>query len=151
MRITIHIIKISLLITTLTTLNACDKEEIDSRDQYVGTWNYEQSGNYTFFQNGQGIGTIPTEENGVMVISKSGGNSLIIGEQKYIVNGSTLSSEPENITGTDNEVNFVGTTTNSGSLCINTITINSSTSGTWTSTNNATGTLSGSTTTILSK
>lgn len=146
-----RLLLISFLLVNLISLTSCEKEEIDPRDEYVGTWNYSRSGSLTFYHNGQSIGTSPINENGTMSISKSGENDLIIGGQTFTVSGTHLSSDPQSITRTNDGVNIVGTSTDNGTLGSNIITINSSITGTWNNSNGASGNFSGSMTITLTK
>jgi hypothetical protein len=130
------------------SLQSCSKDDVpqvaqDPRDQYVGTWNSISSGSLTLFQNGQSIGTIPVNENGPITISKSGSNSLIIGGKTYTVNGSNLTSPPTPFTENANGVVIVATENSNGTLGSNII-FNNTVTGTWNSTNGASGNLSGS-------
>lgn len=134
---------LSLGFVLLIIISSCKKEDTDVRDQYLGTWQYKQTGSLTLFQNGQSIGTIPIDENGTMDISKSGENDLLIGERIFTLNGNKLTSDPESITKTNNGVNIVGTAVYSGQLGSNIITINSTVTGSWSNSNGATGNLSG--------
>lgn len=142
---------IGLSIISLTSCNKDDDTMEDIRNQYVGTWNYIQSGSLTLYQNGQSIGTVPINENGSMSITKSGENDLIINGQRFTVSGTHLSSDPESITETTNGVNIVATSNSNGTLGSNIITINSSITGTWNNSNGDSGNLSGSMTTTLTK
>lgn len=136
-----------LVVLSFISLTSCsndDNETQDARDQYVGTWNLISSGSLTLFQNGQSIGTIPSNENGTVTISKSGSNALLIDGKTYIVNGTNLSSNPTPLTQTSNGVTMVGTELSNGTLGSNIITLNNSLTGTWNASNGASGNLSGS-------
>jgi hypothetical protein len=134
-------------------LSSCsnDDESQDIRDQYVGTWNYNALGSATLFQNGQSVGTVPLNETGTVSISKSGSSALIIDGKTYIVNGNNLSSNPTPITQTSDGVSIVGTELSDGTLGSNIIVLNSSLTGTWNTASGASGNLSGSGITTLTR
>ena len=130
------------------SLQSCSKDDDpqvaqDPRDQYVGTWSKVSTGSLTLFQNGQSVGTVPINENGPITISKSGSNSLIIDGKTYTVNGSNLTSPPTPFTENANGVVIVATENSNGTLGSNII-FNNTVTGTWNSTNGASGNLSGS-------
>jgi hypothetical protein len=135
------------------SLSSCsnDDESQDIRDQYVGTWNYNALGSATLFQNGQSVGTVPLNETGTVSISKSGSSALIIDGKTYIVNGNNLSSNPTPITQTSDGVSIVGTELSDGTLGSNIIVLNSSLTGTWNTASGASGNLSGSGITTLTR
>ena len=132
-----------LLFAGLIGFTGCKKENVDVRDQYVGTWQYKSVGSLTLYYNGESAGTVPIDETGTADISKSGDNDLIIDGQRFTVTGNNLTSNPESITETDNGVNIVGTATYSGQLGNNLITVNSSITGTWSNSDGYTGNFSG--------
>jgi hypothetical protein len=147
---------LTLLLVSLSfiSLSSCsnDENEVqDARDQYVGTWNSISSGSLTLFQNGQSIGTVPVNQTNTVSISKSGSNALLINETTYIVNGTNLSSNPQPLTQTSNGVNIVGTTVSNGTLGSNIITLNGAVTGTWNNSNGASGNLSGSVISTLTR
>lgn len=143
-----------LIGSSIISLTSCSKDDDtveDIRNQYVGTWNYTELGSLTLYHNGQNAGTVPIDTNGSMSITKSGENDLIINGKRFTVSGTHLSSDPESITETTDGVNIVATYTRNGTLGSNIITINSSITGTWNNSYGASGNLSGSTTTTLTK
>jgi hypothetical protein len=142
---------VSLSFISLSSCSNDDNEAQDARDQYVGTWNSVTSGSLTLFQNGQSIGTFPINETNTVSISKSGSNALIIDGKSYIVNGTNLSSNQEPLTETSNGVNIVGTTVSNGTLGSNIIILNDAVTGTWNNSNGASGNLSGSVITTLTR
>lgn len=142
---------VSLSFITLSSCSNDDNEAQDARDQYVGTWNSISSGSVTLFQNGQSVGTVPINETNTVSISKSGSNALLINETTYIVNGTNLSSNPQPLTETSNGVNIVGTTVSNGTLGSNIITLNGAVTGTWNNSNGASGNLSGSVISTLTR
>ena len=142
---------VSLSFISLSSCSNDDNEAQDARDQYVGTWNSISSGSLTLFQNGQSIGTAPLNETNTVSISKSGSNALLINGTTYIVNGTNLSSDPQPLTETSNGFNIVGTTVSNGTLGSNIITLNGAVTGTWNNSNGASGNLSGSVISTLTR
>lgn len=147
---------LTLLLVGLSfiSLSSCSNDEDgsqDARDQYVGTWRSNSSGSLTLYQNGQSVGTVPLNETSTVSISKSGSNALLIDGTSYIVNGNNLSSNPKPLTETSSGVNIVGTEVSNGTLGSNIITINNAVTGTWNNTNGASGNLSGSAITTLTR
>ena len=142
---------VSLSFISLSSCSNDDNEAQDARDQYVGTWNSISSGSVTLFQNGQSIETAPLNETNTVSISKSGSNALLINGTTYIVNGTNLSSDPQPLTETSNGFNIVGTTVSNGTLGSNIITLNGAVTGTWNNSNGASGNLSGSVITTLTR
>ncbi len=142
---------VGLLFVFLTGLTSCKKNDVDPRDQYVGTWQYKEIGSLTLYYAGESIGTVPIDEKGMSNIIESGESNLIIDSKSFTVNGNKLSSEPESVTETDNGVNIVGTAIYSGQLGESIITINSSITGTWSNSNGATGNFSGTSIKTLTK
>jgi hypothetical protein len=142
---------VGLLVVSLSSCSSDDGATQDPRDQYVGTWSFNETGSVTLFQNGQSIGTGPINESGTVVISKSGENALSIRGTNFIVNGTNLSSNPENFSDTTDGINIVGTATYSGTLGSNLITINNSIVGTWNTSGNLSGNLSGTSVTTLTR
>lgn len=137
------------------SLQSCSKDDDaqviqDARDQYVGTWNSISTGNITFFQNGQSVGTAPINNSGPVTISKSGSNSLLIDGKIYIVNGNNLTSNPTPITDNTSGVTTIATENSNGTLGSNII-LNNTITGTWNNTNGASGNLSGSGITTLTR
>lgn len=132
-----------VLFLSLAGVTSCKKDNVDVRDQYVGTWQYKQTGSLTLFQNGQSIGTVPIDEKGTSYISKSGKSDLLIDQQVFSLNGTKLTSDPESITQTGSGVNMVGTAVYSGQLGSSILTINSSITGTWSNNNGGAGNFSG--------
>ncbi|MGI6479648.1 MAG: hypothetical protein ACOX0M_09440 [Salinivirgaceae bacterium] len=146
----------SLLLLGVATLSGCKKEKeevkVDKRDQYVGTWNYTQTGSMTLYHNGEAVYTVPMDGSGTMSITKSGENDLIIDGVKFTVNGNNLTAPTQSLTDASDGFNYVATiTTDNGTLAPNVITINNSITGTWNNSDGDTGNLSGTLTTILTK
>lgn len=137
------------------SLQSCSKDDDpqvaqDPRDQYVGTWSKISTGSLTLFQNGQSVGTVPINDNGPVTISKSGSNSLIIDGKTYTVSGSNLTSSPTPVTENANGVVIIATENSNGTLGSNII-LNNSVTGTWNNSNGASGNLSGSYATTLTR
>jgi hypothetical protein len=149
----IKFLTILLVSLSLISLSSCSTDDgsQDIRDQYVGTWNSVSSGSLTLFQNGQSIGTVPINETNTVAISKSGSNALLIDGKSYIVNGTNLSSNPTPVTQTSSGVNIVGTEVSDGTLGSSIISLNNAITGTWNETNGASGNLSGSVITTLTR
>lgn len=145
------VIFISFLFINLFSITSCiyDDDDIDIRDQYVGTWKFNINGSLTVYHNSESS-TSPINHSGTTTISKSGKNHLIIEGKEYLVDGTHLSSNPESINETSSGVNFVGTATENGILGDGVITINSSIKGTWNG-GGVSGTFSGSSKTTLTK
>ncbi len=140
-----------LLFSTLTVLTACQKDEADPRDQYLGTWQYTQTGSLTLYYAGESIGTAPLSDNGSTEITKSGENDLLIDGQLYTVNGNKLTANPESINMTDEGVNMVGTALFTGQLSSNLIVINSTITGSWSESGGTSGNFSGTVVITLTK
>jgi hypothetical protein len=137
------------------SLQSCSKDDDpqvaqDPRDQYVGTWSKVSTGSLTLFQNGQSVGTVPINENGPITISKSGSNSLIIDGKTYTVSGSNVTSPPTPVTENANGVVIIATENSNGTLGSNII-LNNTATGTWNNSNGASGNLSGSYVTTLTR
>lgn len=142
-----------IAVATLGLATSCssDDDNTDPRDKYVGTWQSKTLGSLTVYHNGEPTGTIPINETGTTVISKSGENNLNIGGKIYTLNGNSLTSNPENVTITQDGVNMVGTATYSGQGSSEIITINSDYVGTWSHSNGNTGNFSGTVVMTLTK
>lgn len=139
---------------SFTTFTSCSKDEVgnqDARDQYVGTWNSVTSGSLTLYQNGQSVGTVPINKTAAVTITKSGSNALIIDGTSYIVVGNNLTSNPTPVNENSNGVNIVGTGLSSGTISSNIISLNDAITGTWNTTAGASGNLSGTVITTLTK
>lgn len=142
----------AFLAILLINFSSCKKSDNpDPRDQYVGSWNYTQSGSFTFYQNGQSVGTEPINASGSFVISKSGAMDLLIGKERFTVTGTHIAADPAAYVSTNNGLSLVGTGIDNGTLGVNLITVNSSLTGTWSNSNGATGNFSGTATAILTK
>lgn len=136
----------------MLTISSCKKEEIDIRDQYVGTWNFSQNGSITLYYYGDVLGTSPLDENGTMVIEKVGDDYLLIGGKRFRVDGDRLSADPEPINEYgDNGVIITGTETANGRLGSNLITLESKMTGTWKNAYNESGNFSGKIINTLTK
>jgi hypothetical protein len=150
----IKFLTLMLVGLTFISLSSCSNDgdgNQDARDKYVGSWNSISSGSLTLFQNGQSIGTVPINETNTVSISKSGNNALLINGTTYTVNGTNLSSDPQPLTETSNGFNIVGTTVSNGTLGSNIITLNGAVTGTWNNSNGASGNLSGSVISTLTR
>ena len=154
MKKSIKYFKLFTLITiifSLINLSSCKKEEVDDRDQYVGTWNYQVTGALTLYSNGQSIGIMDLDDNGSLDITKSGESDLMIDGELFTVSGSNISMQPLTETSSEDGVTIIGTQTGSGVLGSNTISINLSITGTWNASDGTSGNLSGSYTMSLTK
>jgi hypothetical protein len=149
----IKLLFLMLVGLTFFSLTSCsnDDEASDPRDQYVGTWNTTTTGSLTLFQNGQSVGTVPLNESRTVTVSKSGSNALIIDGKTYTVNGNSLSSAPTPVTENSNGVTIVATENSNGTLGSNIINLNNTITGTWNATTGASGNLSGSAVTTLTR
>lgn len=139
---------------TFMALTSCSKNDDgikDARDQYVGTWNAVSTGSLTLYQNGQSVGTVPVNKTAAVTITKSGSNALIIGGTSYFVNGNNLSSNPSPVNENSDGFNIVGTALSSDTLSSNIISLNDAITGTWNTTAGASGNLSGTVITTLTK
>jgi hypothetical protein len=139
------------IIFTLINLSSCKKEEVDDRDQYVGTWNYQETGALTLYSNGQSIGTLPIDDNGSLEITKTGSSDLMIDGTLCTLSGSNIIVPAETATSSEDGFTLILTLTGSGVLSSSIITLNFSYTGTWNSDNGMSGNLSGSTTMSLTK
>jgi hypothetical protein len=151
-----HFKFLTLLLVGLSfiSLSSCSKDDAvaqDARDQYVGNWSSTSTGSLTLFQNGQSVGTVPVNETKTVTISKSGSNALLIDGTSYIVNGNSLSANPTPVIENSSGVSIVGTEVNNGTLGSNVIILNSSITGTWNTINGASGNLSGSVITNMTR
>lgn len=137
----------------LSTIISCsdDDEDIDEREQYVGSWNVNEVGSITLFQNGSSIGTVPIDTTFSISITKSGDNGLNMDGTVYFINGNSLSTDPESITETSDGINIVGTQTSSGTLSTDVITLRNDITGTWSASSGDNGNLSGSSTATLTR
>ena len=150
----IKFLTLMLVGLSFITLSSCSKDEIvnqDARDQYVGNWSSTSSGSLTLYQNGQSVGTVPINKTAAVTITKSGSNALLIDGTSYIVNGNNLSSNPAPVNQNSNGVNIVGTSVSNGTLGSNIIILNDAITGTWNATTGASGNLSGTVITTLTK
>ena len=139
------------IIFTLINLSSCKKEEVDDRDQYVGTWNYQETGALTLYSNGQSIGTLPIDDNGSLEITKTGSSDLMIDGTLCTLSGSNIIVPAGTATSSEDGLTIIVTNTGSGVLGSSIITLNLSYTGTWNSDNGTSGNLSGSTTMSLTK
>tara|TARA_B110000459_G_C16219715_1_gene320247 strand:+ start:85 stop:537 length:453 start_codon:yes stop_codon:yes gene_type:complete len=148
--------KLLVFLLAVVLLGSCKKKE-DSRDQYLGTWNFEGLGNITRYENGQILASTQIVGSGTLSITKSGDNDLLFLEDGqtegriYSVSGTNITSNPENGTETNNGINLVYTTFADGTLGPNLIIINVDINGTWNASNGTYGNLSGSSTTTLTR
>jgi hypothetical protein len=135
---------VGLIFLSLTSCSSDDDSIQDPRDQYVGNWNAVATGSVTLFQNGESLGTVPyNPAPGIVSISKSGDNFLLIDGKTYLVNGNNLSSNPTPITENSNGIVIIATENSSGVLGSNIININNSITGTWNDFTGDSGNLSG--------
>lgn len=134
-----------------TSCSSDDDNSTDPRDKYVGTWQSKNIGSLTIYHNGESIGTVPIDETGTMVISKSGENNLNIEGKIFTLNGNSLTSNPESFSQTQDGANMVGTVIYSGQASSEIITINNDYTGTWSHNSGNTGNFSGTAVWTLTK
>ena len=148
--------KLIVFVLAVVLLGSCKKQE-DSRDQYLGTWNFEESGSVTLYENGQIRVSNLFDGSGTVSITKSGDNDLFIlvdGQtegRNYSISGTNLTSNPKSVTEIDNGLNIVYTSFADGTLSSNLIVINTDVNGTWNASDGTSGNLSGSSTATLTK
>ena len=145
--------KIILLLSIFTiTFSSCTKEEIDHRDKYLGTWNTEQTGSATLYQNGQSIGTIPYNESSTNEVTKSGISDIVIGGENFTVDESgKILNKFKDFSETKDGINLVATEIYTGTATENLIVLNVSVTGSWSSSNGAAGNMSGNNTITLTR
>ena len=98
--------KISWMLAMVLVLVACskeDKEEVDPRDAFVGTYDYKATGNVDIYAGGVKTLSIPLNDNGTFSISKYGDENkvVIVGYNdsiRAVVNGDQLALESDTIT-----------------------------------------------------
>ena len=123
---------ISLIIVIGIGFISCEKEKDDPRDQYLGTWNYSVYGAATRYLLGYVYDTdVIAQGNGTYIVSKSGKNDLIIDGDVYFLNGNKLTAPNRKENFHTGEFLVTGTSTWSGQVNNNMITINSAITGTW--------------------
>ncbi len=149
--------KIFIILTLTALFISCDKgnkteetKKTDIRDKYVGTYDYKMTGTIYASYAGEIIATIPLNETGTDNISKSGETELIVMSLNMTLSGTKLLPITMPFTNNENGVSMVGSIIHSGNVSNNLITITSEYSGTVT-TSGISGTVNGSTTTILTK
>ena len=135
------------------SMNSCssdDKDETDSRDQYVGAWVMVSEGTVNTLFNGDIEETEIVNETETVNISKSGENDLLIDGRVYSVNGFNLTSTP--YANPFDEGEYTGSIifTTIGVLSSDTITLQSDVTGTWSYDGND-GTFNGNVVHTLSK
>ena len=98
--------KISWMLAMVLVLVACskeDKEEVDPRDAFVGTYDYKATGNVDIYTGGVKTLSSPLNDNGTFSISKYGDENkvVIVGYNdsiRAVVNGDQLALESNTIT-----------------------------------------------------
>lgn len=145
------ILYLLLLITTLTSITSCKKERVYQAGHFVGHWKYEQTGSITLYHAGQIIGSSPIDETGSWDITKSGKNAITIDNKLFTLNGNEITATPENVYNTENGFNMVGTVTYWGTVSHSIISIKTSITGTWSSSDGDQGTFSGKTVMTLKR
>src|SRR5690606_15376699 len=132
-----------VLCIALISFFSCKKERVYPAGHFVGNWKYEQTGSITLYHAGQIISTSPIEKTGSLSITKSGKNAIIIDGKLFTLNGNEITATPQNEYATENGFNMVGTSTYWGTVSHSIISINSSITGTWSSSSGDQGTFSG--------
>lgn len=114
---------------------SCSKKDVDIRDQYVGTWQYQMGIVYATIQNGRVVETIADEnyDYGTVTISKSDENGLSINGQIFRLEGNQLISveavEGDDYTPQRADVYF--STVLSGQLRTDNIVLQGAMTGSW--------------------
>lgn len=134
----------SSIIAILFISSCSKKDDVDIRDQYIGTYSLQASISQDYFVNGQKVGTYTDEvSSGTVTVSKSGDNALLIEDEIYIVKGNQLTAEPESSDETyEDGLREILTIESSGQLGTGKITGKDTMSGTW-SQDGQTGTTTG--------
>jgi len=122
-----------------------DNKDVDQRDDYVGNWNQDAIGSLSLVQDGNLIATMPISANSTdLQVTKSGTDKLIIDGMSATVSGTKLIIESDTQTQTQNGLTMTVTTSYSGTLAKNMITIKEAYSGFWSQTGFE-GTITGNT------
>lgn len=132
--------------------SSCTKEDIDVRNNYIGSnWDATINGSLIMYYNGSILTTTPlnyTDSN--VEISKNGEDELIIDGETAYVSGSRITFDPVTHTETNDGITMQITENKTGKLGDNIITVNSDISGNW-NYNGESGILSGSYTVTFSR
>ena len=123
---------------------SCSKNEVDMRDDYVGTWNESSVGSMSLLLNGSIVSTTPLSDSQTGIeITKSGTNQLVIDGLPVTVSGSKLIIESNTQTETQDGITMTVTSKYSGTVSKNVIVVNENYTGSWSMTDMS-GTISGS-------
>ena len=123
---------------------SCSKNEVDTRDDYVGTWNESSVGSMSLLLNGSIVSTTPLSDSQTGIeITKSGTNQLVIDGLPVTVSGSKLIIESNTQTETQDGITMTVTSKYSGTASKNVIVVNENYTGSWSMTGMS-GTISGS-------
>lgn len=123
---------------------SCSKNEVDMRDDYVGTWNESSVGSMSLLLNGSIVSTTPLSDSQTGIeITKSGTNQLVIDGLPVTVSGSKLIIESNTQTETQDGITMTVTSKYSGTVSKNVIVVNENYTGSWSMTGMS-GTISGS-------
>jgi hypothetical protein len=123
---------------------SCSKNEVDMRDDYVGTWNESSVGSMSLLLNGSIVSTTPLSDSQTGIeITKSGTNQLVIDGLAVTVSGSKLSIESNTQTETQDGITMTVTSKYNGTVSKNMIVVNENYTGSWSMTGMS-GTISGS-------
>jgi len=123
---------------------SCSKNEVDTRDDYVGTWNESSVGSMSLLLNGSIVSTTPLSDSQTGIeITKSGTNQLVIDGLPVTVSGSKLIIESNTQTETQDGITMTVTSKYSGTVSKNVIVVNENYTGSWSMTDMS-GTISGS-------
>lgn len=129
---------------------SCEKPEKDPRDAYVGTWECKDIGSLSLYFNGEVIGTVPINETGNTVISKSGESGLKIDGKDFFLTGNRLITDPLSENGEADGMQMFLAIVYSGQVSNNLIVIPYTISGNWSKQGDA-GNLAGSGTITLTR
>jgi hypothetical protein len=133
-----------LLFLLLLIFISCSKNEVDTRDDYVGTWNESSVGSMSLLLNGSIVSTTPLSDSQTGIeITKSGTNQLVIDGLAVTVSGSKLSIKSNTQTETQDGITMTVTSKYSGTVSKNVIVVNENYTGSWSMTGMS-GTISGS-------
>ena len=133
-----------LLFLLLLIFISCSKNEVDTRDDYVGTWNESSVGSMSLLLNGSIVSTTPLSDSQTGIeITKSGTNQLVIDGLAVTVSGSKLSIESNTQTETQDGITMTVTSKYNGTVSKNMIVVNENYTGSWSMTGMS-GTISGS-------
>ena len=133
-----------LLFLLLLIFISCSKNEVDMRDDYVGTWNESSVGSMSLLLNGSIVSTTPLSDSQTGIeITKSGTNQLVIDGLAVTVSGSKLSIKSNTQTETQDGITMTVTSKYNGTVSKNMIVVNENYTGSWSMTGMS-GTISGS-------